>query len=154
MNPLHPGGRGGLTVSICARQVRSAPGFYWASNEPQRGVWHKYPPATVAALKANGADILKGTESNPRSLTDPSKGRVTVKAGAPYLNLIDPNHGMPAYTLKIFGNKTFNDTSQSPNYVNDAVATMEGFFACEYSNGLPQPPPQRSSDRCCAAADR
>ena len=91
-------------------------------------------------LKANGADILKGTESNPRSLTDPSKGRVTVKAGAPYLNLIDPNHGMPAYTLKIFGNKTFNDTSQSPNYVNDAVATMEGFFACEYSNGLPQPP--------------
>ena len=82
-------------------------------------------------LKANGADILKGTESNPRSLTDPSKGRVTVKAGAPYLNLIDPNHGMPAYTLKIFGNKTFNDTSQSPNYVNDAVATMEGFFAYE-----------------------
>ena len=44
-------------------------------------------------LKAAGADCLTGDESNPRSLTDPSKGRVKVIEGAPYVATIDPNHG-------------------------------------------------------------
>ena len=38
---------------------------------------------------------------------------------------------MPQYTLKIFGNKTFTNKLQAPKYMNDAVATMEGFFAYE-----------------------
>lgn len=118
-------------------------------------------------LKAAGADCLTGNESNPRSLTDPSKGRVKVLEGAPYVATIDPNHGkpnrpaavppaapvspscplrclsgltaplplapagMPQYTLKIFGNSTFTNKLEAPQYMNNAVATMEGFFAYE-----------------------
>ena len=37
------------------------------------------------------------------------------------------------YTLKIFGNQTFTSPSQSHLYLNDAVATMDGFY--HYENG-------------------
>ena len=75
-----------------------------------------------------GVDGLSGRESNPLSLSDPSLGRLQVTPGAPYVATMDPNHGMPAYTLKIFGNQSFNETSANGTCMNDCSATMEGFL--------------------------
>ena len=84
------------------------------------------------AGKQLGVNGLTGTESNPFSLVDPSLGRLKVMPGAPYVATMDPNHGMPAYTLKIFGNSTYNETSSNGTCMNNCEATMEGFLPVEY----------------------
>ena len=68
-----------------------------------------------------GVNGLRGDESNPFSLSDPSLGRLKVMPGAPFVATMDPNHGMPAYTLKIFGNSTYDGTSANGTCMNDCA---------------------------------
>jgi len=46
-------------------------------------------------LLKNGANVLKGTESIPKNLSEPQGARVKPFDGAPYVATIDPNHGFP-----------------------------------------------------------
>ena len=62
-------------------------------------------------------DKLKGTETNPKDLTDPSKGLLKVDDSSPYIGECDPCRGLPCTTQKLYGG---TDTSQSP-------APMNGF---------------------------
>ena len=67
-----------------------------------------------------GVDGLTGKETNPVDLDDSSKGTVAVSPGATYINTIDPNHGFPAYKVKVFGGGS------------EDVARMDGFFDYEH----------------------
>ena len=58
-------------------------------------------------------DGLKGDESNPVSLKDPSKGKVTVFDGAPYVAKEQPRHGYAPYQKKFD--------------IVDGVPRMDGF---------------------------
>ena len=68
-------------------------------------------------------DGLTGTESNPKSLTDPSLGEVTVSDHAPYIDPADPGHSYQAIALQIFGSQT--NTTLSPPPMNGFAAQAE-----------------------------
>jgi phospholipase C len=97
--------------------------------QENRGFDHVFGFARERGIKVNG---LSGNESNPLSLSDPSQGRLKVQKGSPLVATMDPNHGMPAYTLKIFGNATYDETSKDGKCMNSCEATMEGFLPVEY----------------------
>ena len=73
-----------------------------------------------------GIDGLSGEENNPVSNTDPSKGVAKVNQSASYINTMDPNHGMPAYMFKLFGEQlNFVDVT------NETEPTLSGFYEYE-----------------------
>lgn len=65
-------------------------------------------------------DGLKGTESNPISLTDTTATVVHVSDQAPYIDPADPGHSFQAIALQIFGSTTDNTATSPP---------MSGFAA-------------------------
>lgn len=80
-------------------------------------------------------DGLKGDESNPIFLSDPSKGNITVFDGAPYVSTAHPQHGYLPYQHKfdiINGTPQmdgFVDTERSlyPTHVAAYKYPMQGF---------------------------
>lgn len=61
-------------------------------------------------LKRVNPDIdgLFGNETNPKNLSNPNDGYVTVGDTAPYVARFDPDHSVEGTTFKIFGQKTIS----------------------------------------------
>jgi phospholipase C len=68
-----------------------------------------------------GIDRLKGNESNPKNLSDPSAGHITVFDGAPYIATSHPQHGYLPYQEK------FDIQGPYPH----GTPRMDGFVATE-----------------------
>ena len=71
---------------------------------------------------------LRGDESNPRSLVDASKGRVTVRDDAGYVGdlRIDPGHRLPDVCVQLYGSRARTDAPTSPF---DGEGACDGFVA-------------------------
>lgn len=65
----------------------------------------------------------QGTEFNLVNTSDSGSGEITVNNNSPYIGPIDPDHGTPATTSKIYGKKCLTK--------NCTVPSMSGFIEYE-----------------------